>query len=411
MRIGFLFNHYAAHQVPHCAPYAFELSRRHPQHEVLIACSTDAELEFARSIGELYPGHDCQPVRLRAGLVNRIVDPLLSRWWTFSRKTSVLRNNLPFFESLDVLVSPERHCVKLRKMLRSDLKFIHTRHGAGDREGSFDERLQDFDLTLVPGKKTAARLLDLGYARPDQLAVAGSCKLEVGQALQRDVSRLFDNDRPVVLYAPHFDRSVSSWWSMGRGVLDYFASSTKYNLIFAPHVLLLKRRVKYRARLPRIPSGLPHIHVDTGSTASVDMSYTNAADIYLGDVSSQVYEFVERPRPCIFLNATGADWRDDPHYLHWTMGEVIDDVSAQLGPALDRAFDSHSRYRARQEELVAYTYESDASLAAAQRGADAIAAFLKGAAPDARLPLAATSARPVAACIPSAEVGHSGDLI
>ena len=37
MRVGFLFNHYAVHQVPHAAPYAFELSRNYPDIDVVIA--------------------------------------------------------------------------------------------------------------------------------------------------------------------------------------------------------------------------------------------------------------------------------------------------------------------------------------------------------------------------------------
>jgi hypothetical protein len=36
----------------------------------------------------------------------------------------------------------------------------------------------------------------------------------------------------------------------------------------------------------------PEIEVITGSDASIDMIYLLAADIYLGDVGSQVYEFL-----------------------------------------------------------------------------------------------------------------------
>ena len=42
----------------------------------------------------------------------------------------------------------------------------------------------------------------------------------------------------------------------------------------------------------------PNLRFDPGSPASTDMTYTRAADIYLGDVSSQVYEFIAEPRPC-----------------------------------------------------------------------------------------------------------------
>ena len=40
------------------------------------------------------------------------------------------------------------------------------------------------------------------------------------------------------------------------------------------------------------------------------MAYTQRADIYLGDVSSQVYEFLLNPRPCVFLNPRRFDWRE-----------------------------------------------------------------------------------------------------
>ena len=40
------------------------------------------------------------------------------------------------------------------------------------------------------------------------------------------------------------------------------------------------------------------------------MSYLSA-DVYLGDVSSQVYEFIYKPRPCLFLNSNEIEWTND----------------------------------------------------------------------------------------------------
>src|SRR3546814_2965461 len=54
------------------------------------------------------------------------------------------------------------------------------------------------------------------------------------------------------------------------------------------------------------------MHIDLGSERSIDMSYTGSADLYLGDVSSQVAEYLYRPRPCVFLNAQGVD-RSEEH--------------------------------------------------------------------------------------------------
>ena len=40
------------------------------------------------------------------------------------------------------------------------------------------------------------------------------------------------------------------------------------------------------------------------------MTYTKQADIYLGDVSSQVYEFMLKPRPCIFFNPENINYKN-----------------------------------------------------------------------------------------------------
>jgi hypothetical protein len=77
----------------------------------------------------------------------------------------------------------------------------------------------------------------------------------------------------------------------------------------------------------------PHIHIDLGSRLATTMVYTNRADIYLGDASSQVYEFLRRPRPCVFLNPRKLAWRGDPNFAHWRAGPVIEQV-ADLAEAL-----------------------------------------------------------------------------
>ncbi len=376
MRIGFLFNHYAAHQVPHAAPYAFELSRRHPHMEVIIACSSRREMTMVQAIAGLYPNHRCQFKRVRPAWYYRLVDPLISKW-SFKRKKMVLRNNLDFFRGLDALIAPERHFMKLRtKYGLQDLRMIHTRHGAGDREGGFDDRSGAFDFTILPGQKYVDRLSALGYLRPGTYATAGWPKFEVVRGLGRGLEQYFDNDNPVVIYNPHFDQRVSSWGPMGEQVLQFFADNPDYNLIFAPHVVLFKRYKRHHASLPKQFYGHRNILIDTGSARSADMSYILAADIYLGDVSSQVYEFLLDPRPCVFLNGHDVKWRDNPYYFHWHFGQVVNDVNAALGPALERASASHAQYLPEQQQAFAYTFRMERDSTAAQRGADAIADFL-----------------------------------
>jgi len=378
LRVGFLFNHYFPHQVPHAAPYAFELSRHYPDIEVIIACSSRQETDLTQTIGALYPGNHCSFQRLTIPWSYRITDPIVSKS-KFRRKKIVLRHNLDFFRSLDAIVSPERNCMRLRTTYGlKDLIMIHTRHGAGDRggEGVFDERLLAFNFLLLPGQKYVDRIHSLGLLRKDCFAVTGYPKFEVIRGLKRKIPRLFDNENPIVVYNPHFDQTQSSWSPMGTQVLEYFFKSREFNLIFAPHVVLFKRRKRHGASLPWKYRWAPNIHIDTGSSASIDMTYMLAADIYLGDVSSQIYEFLLEPRPCIFLNGHHIAWQDNPAYYHWSLGQVVENIDTELEQALKQAFTTHPQYLERQQRAFTYTFYNEPGTTAAERGAKAIAEFL-----------------------------------
>src|SRR3546814_13132755 len=121
---------------------------------------------------------------------------------------------------------------------------------------------------------------------------------------------------------------------------------------------------------------LPHMHIDLGSEPPVDMSYTGSADLYLGDVSSQVAEYLYRPRPCVFLNAQGVDWQEDPNYRFWSLGPVIDDVQA-LAAGLETAFQTHADFEVGQRRYFDESFGVEPGVPTAARGADAIAEFLR----------------------------------
>ena len=90
-------------------------------------------------------------------------------------------------------------------------------------------------------------------------------------------------------------------------------------------------------------SDKPHVHTDLDSLAMVDGTYLAAADIYVGDTSSQVVEFLARPRPCVFLNPQRLDWQATDDHEFWTCGEVVEDLS-RLGAALEAAHARHADY-------------------------------------------------------------------
>ena len=82
------------------------------------------------------------------------------------------------------------------------------------------------------------------------------------------------------------------------------------------------------------------------------MSYTRAADLYVGDVSSQIHEYLVTPKPCLFLDAHGVNWRGNPDYAMWGFGEVcasVDGAMAAIGTAATR----HGEFAEIQRAAVA----------------------------------------------------------
>ncbi len=189
---------------------------------------------------------------------------------------------------------------------------------------------------------------------------------------------------PRCLYNPHCSTELSSWYRFGQQVLDYFYHSDKYNLIFSPHIMLFEKKLQvtlqsWRFRRPGTVDQkyreCEHMRIDTGSRMSTDMSYTLAADLYLGDVSSQVYEFLMEPRPCVFANPGIKAWENDPNYLHWQFGPVFDHID-QLETALESGFDTHADYLQVQQRNFAYSFDQKKD-SSTTRSVRAIAKFVE----------------------------------
>ncbi len=380
MKIGFLYNHDATHQVPHTISIASALAARGI--DVTILTSSEGQREVAAAL--LRSDVACRFIPLQVGLIARTLDLALRSVAPF-RRLAILRGNRALFAGFDALVVPETTTafLKTRYGLRTP-KLIYQPHGAGDGEAGFLPITAAFDLVLLSGPKLEHRMLELDLVRQGAYEVVGYPKFDVA-GLSRP-SRFFDNDRPTVLYNPHFNPFLSSWYKMGPEILRWFAGQDRFNLIFAPHVMLFKRRVhtslihgKTQIR-PNIPVAAlaSSVHIDTGSRRSIDMSYLEMADIYLGDVSSQIYEWIKRPRPAIFLNSPRRVWHDVPAYRHWQLGQVVEDVAALPG-ALDRAVAGAEEFGPAQSHAFSETF-SVTERPAGERAADAILAFLKASA-------------------------------
>lgn len=337
------------HQVAHLAPVAAEVSRRRPDLSVHCLC---ADAETAAALDDVRR-HMAAP----ALMVTQVTIPWLDRLARRLRRRAAAKG--PILAAIRwrvraarLIVVPERTSAALRWLGWRRL-LIHFRHGAGDRAPRSERRLTAFDLIVVPGDKDIDRAVGQGIDRA-RLRAAGYVKLDYVTMARAAPPRLFADDRPVVLYNPHFDPAQSSL-GIARAVIARFAAQDRYNLVYAPHVraaenLSAEERADWSALA--VPG---RIIVDLGSPRLFDTSYAQAADLYLGDMSSQLYEFLARPRPVAFVDAHGVDWQDDPRYAGWRLGEVArgaDDVLA----AIDRAFAAQPGRAAQQAEAVAFAF-------------------------------------------------------
>jgi len=362
------------HQIAHSLPIAAEMAMAHPEVEVHVACSTADQEAWARRLAGFYPQARLIFDRLRVPVLARLL--MLLRRRSLPPKKLTLRSNRDYLAQFRGAVVPERTSLYIKTLGLSDLKLIWTRHGAGDRQIGYAEDTRGFDFVLMAGRKHEARMLAAGLITPGHYHVGSYAKFDMIRRTAAARARLFDNDRPTVLYNPHFSPELSSWPAMGFEILDWFAAQRDYNLIFAPHVRLFDPpSPKAYARFKRFMA-LPHMRIDLGSERSIDMTYVMAANLYLGDVSSQVAEFLVEPRPCVFLNPHAVHWHGSPDYLFWTLGPVIEDVAA-LPRALTQAVAEHPEMIEMQRRYFRESFALPEDVPSARPAADAVIRFLK----------------------------------
>jgi hypothetical protein len=325
------------HQVFHAAPAAAEIARTHPEVTVANLVAGERSAALVRQVYAAY-GAPVPDIRL-----------LATPWWgeaaaavsgrASARKLPTLFGHRRSLARFDAIVTAECSSSILRRMGLRDKAMVLIPHGAGDRAISIEPRMALFDQVLVAGPKNAARLVAEGVVGPGRCAEVGYLKLDLMQRLRGQRAPLFANGRPTVLYNPHFMRELSSL-PVARQVIEAFRRQQRFNLVFAPHIRSFENAAPGDRAAWEALAVEGQVIVDLGSDRLLDMSYAIGADIYLGDVSSQVYEFLAAPRPCVFIDAHGAAWRGDPNYAFWNLGDVCTPETV-----LDAVADAPARHR------------------------------------------------------------------
>jgi len=357
------------HHIGHFASVAVELSKTQKVHILTYPAKHDFLHKTLARLG----GEKVRVEKLPTNFFRAFTDKLKKRkmprngFWFNRNKKYILKN----FDALVFVDYIHRDLLKARKD-REKPKFIKLQHGAPGRGYSYNPELIDFDFQLLYGPYHLEALQKKRLLAKD-FAVAGYPKMDTVDPRRRSY---FPNDNPVVLYNPHFAIPLSSWHEMGIEILDHFFSQNDYNLIFAPHINLFRtKKGKKPPHLPEKYRDAKNIFIDLGSEASVTMDYITSAEIYLGDVSSQVFEFIIKPRPCIFVNAQKIDFGKNIDYRFWQCGEVIENID-ELSKALNNANTNFENCNPIQEKITAENFYTEKGSTASERAAEAIRVFL-----------------------------------
>jgi len=314
-------------------------------------------------------GNDNVRVRRAPGF-RSVSDAASGRNPKLAFKPLVLAGMVPHLRGVPVAVCAEQTSLWLPTLLPLRTRFVKTAHGAGSMSARADRRRRAASLTFVPAEQEKAALVGHGVD-PATIHTIGYVKASFRQ--RSPARSFFPDQKPILLYTPHWQAHRSSWPDWGKTLVEMLAAQDRYNVIFAPHQRLVETAPEVREVMAEV-AAVPHVHCDLDSFAMVDGSYTAAADIYLGDTSSQVVEFLARPRPCIFLNPWRRAWADDPSYAQWHCGQVIDSLDA-LFPAIDAAPQLQSGFAARQGAFARAAL-GDTSGAAPKRAAELILQLL-----------------------------------
>ena len=355
-KTAFFFLNHTAH-IYHAVSVAFELSRFDSQ-QVTVYSTTKRNMDIIENLSCVYPDHKCKIILLEPSAFYKVTRKLKKR--EFPGFQAIFSKNKKSLLAHDTFVSPSDDILMLKSDKDfSDKNFVYTKHGSGNFSYDFSDRNDNFDLVFLSGDGIELKYIEEKRKKNNLHAryeVVGYPKFDLCSKIQCR-NNLFDNNKITVVYIPHFKDEYSSWSPWGDAIMKFFIESEEYNLILSPHVLLSrKQKEEIREKYLTNPSRNILIDIDDESESLINMTYTRNADIYLGDVSSQVYEFLTKGRPCIFLNPYKYDWKttDNRNFDSWHLGHVIENKKdiEEMDMVLASSISSHYSYIEKQTAAI-----------------------------------------------------------
>ncbi|MEZ4795892.1 MAG: CDP-glycerol glycerophosphotransferase family protein [Flavobacteriaceae bacterium] len=358
------------HHVNHFVSVAVELSQIA---NVTVLTHINCQPYFFKTLA-LFENHKVKVEKLPTSPFRALTDKLKRR--TLPRKGFWLKKNMNYIlNNFDAIIFTDYYhrYVKETRGDKAFPKLIKFPHGPVGRSYSYNKDLLDFDFQLLFGNYHFEQMKTLNLLSKEYV-IAGYPKIDAVKS-NRNKS-FFNNNKPTVLYNPHFSPPLSSWHHIGLDILEFFYNQNEFNLIFAPHINLFQTKGGFKvSSIPEKFKTAKHFLIDTGSEESVNMTYILNSDVYLGDVSSQVFEFIIKPRPCIFLNPTHENYKNDYNFRFWQCGDVINSVEYLKNCLKDYEY-NFTAYKAIQQEISTNNFYFEEGSTASERAAKAIIRYL-----------------------------------
>lgn len=363
---------YGIHQLFHSITTAMELSILGDEfHVQLLSCNSE-HTECLLQVKEQYKESNAEIIEIR--------QPFRFKYLNFKNKSypsvnAMVSRARSYLKNADAVVTTSHGSAKMfSKFKITKPKLIIMKHGCGDRAYSFDPAYGKYDLVLIGGEHHRRIMLEKNITSENKIKIIGYPKFDIPIKSKDIKNKIFKNDNPVVLYNPHWQPEYSSYNTYSKFILEYFKANVGYNLIFAPHILLKHWKTHYHYNLNLDDYKSDSIYIDFGSRYSADNSYIKIADLYIGDVSSLIYEFIAlEPRPCIFLNAHSVNWKNNLYYRFWELGRVVE-YKKDFDEIFKLSINDNSFELLQKERIKEYMDIAD--IPASKRAAIAIKEFL-----------------------------------
>jgi len=268
---------------------------------------------------------------------------------------NIIKLNKKIFEKTDVLITSSFGIPKLlTKFNLRDIFVIFTNHGTGDGKYTFNNDLSNYDCTFITSRKMYEQYKNFGILKTlKTYLIVDYCKFDYLFYNQNKDLKIFNNELPIVLYNPHYNKKISSFYKDGENIVNKIIKSDKYNLILSPHPLVNSWHFIDRIKM-KFPKS-DNFYKDWSSIHKVNFDYMKIADIYLGDVSSSSYEWLYFNKPMVFFNSYNIKWDENPYYKFWHMGYVINNIN-DLIPTLDKSLKKPDAYLKIRSAIKDYTF-------------------------------------------------------